>query len=151
MQSHVIRATRWARRHHHEIVVTAGLIITGAALIIATPVLLTIAAVEWKQGRRRRRLLSLALILVLARAMAWLWRELRHVPHGRWHPCGQCCAPIEEPSRAVYCSHACRTYARLERAALDDDPRIATRAERRLRNVRLRELANDPQLKEVPF
>jgi hypothetical protein len=74
------------------------------------------------------------------------------MPQSKWHPCAQCGTPIEEPSRAAYCSHACRTYARLERAALDHDPPIAARAERRLRNLRLRELADtDPRLEEVPF
>lgn len=32
------------------------------------------------------------------------------------HPCLQCGAPIGHPSRAVYCSPACRKYAALERA-----------------------------------
>jgi hypothetical protein len=43
-------------------------------------------------------------------------------------------------------------YARIERDALNNDPRIAARAERRLRNIRLRELADsDAALEEVPF
>lgn len=35
--------------------------------------------------------------------------------HGSTHPCGQCGVPIGAPSRAVYCSPACRRYAQLER------------------------------------
>ncbi|HZL19872.1 MAG TPA: hypothetical protein VFG23_19210 [Polyangia bacterium] len=31
------------------------------------------------------------------------------------HPCSQCGSPIGAPSRAAFCSPACRTYARLER------------------------------------
>jgi hypothetical protein len=152
MRSHVIAAAPWARRHRYEITLATALALTTGVLVVATPILLTAAAVEWKHGRRRSRLLSLALILALARAVAWLSRELRNLPHGRWHPCGQCGAPIQAPSRAAYCSHPCRTYARLERNALDNDPRIAARAQRRLHNLRLRELADsDPQLEEVPF
>jgi hypothetical protein len=152
MQSHVIAAARRASRHRYEITLAIALALTTGVLLIATPILLTTAAVEWKHGRRRSCLLSLALILVLARAIGWLSRELRGLPHGRWHLCGQCGAPIEAPSRAAFCSHACRTYARLERDAVDNDPRIAARAGRRLRNLRLRELAEaDPQLEKVPF
>lgn len=35
--------------------------------------------------------------------------------HG-FHGCGKCGAPIQAPSRAIYCSPACRNYAALERA-----------------------------------
>lgn len=42
-------------------------------------------------------------------------------PRGRtgpsWHPCEECGAPIDRPSRAAYCSAACRSYARQRRAA----------------------------------
>jgi hypothetical protein len=113
---------------------------------------LLLAAIEWKQARRRRRLLGLALLAEVAHAIVWLWDELHGAPHGSWHPCGQCRRPIEEPSRAAYCSHACRSYARLERDAQANDPRIADRAERTLRAIRLQRLAEqDPRLAEVPF
>ena len=49
---------------------------------------------EWKQSGRRRRLLTLALLGLLLRAVVWLWRDLRSVPHGNWHPCAPCGAPI---------------------------------------------------------
>lgn len=39
---------------------------------------------------------------------------------GETHPCAQCGAPIGHPSRASYCSPACRKYAALERAATEE-------------------------------
>ena len=37
-----------------------------------------------------------------------------------WHPCENCGAPIDLPSRAAYCSQACRRDANIRsRAALD--------------------------------
>jgi hypothetical protein len=79
-----------------------------------------------------------------------LWRDLRGVPHGRWHPCAQCRAPIEEPSRAWYCSPGCRRFARLERDAEAFDPEIAERARERLRRLQ-RQADTDPALVEIPF
>jgi hypothetical protein len=117
--------------------------------------LLPIVTIEWWQRNKRHKrhsLVSVLLLTMLLRTAHLLWCKLRDIPRGKWHPCAQCGHPIEEPSRAAYCSHVCRTYARLERDTLDRDPRIATRAERRLRNLRLRQLADtDPQLQEVPF
>jgi hypothetical protein len=152
MQAHVIAGSRWLQQHRHQITVAAALAVTLTALLLATPLLFPIAAVEWKQTPRRKRVLSLTLLAVLTRATIWLWCELRDVPHGPWHPCAQCGRPIEAPSRAAYCSHACRNWARLERDALDNDPRIAEWAARRLRNRRFRDLAdNDLDMTEVPF
>jgi hypothetical protein len=123
--------------------------------------LLVIALIESHQadrsrqaskGRRRQQPAGLIAFLTLVTAVRWLWDELHDAPHRPWHPCAVCHRPIEEPSRAAYCSHECRTIARLERDALDNDPRIASRAERRLRNKRLRDLADqDADLEEVPF
>jgi hypothetical protein len=152
MQTHVIAGSRWLRRHQHEITVATALAISFTTLVLATTIVLPIAAIEWKQTPRSKRVLSLAVLSVLVQTTVRLWCELRNIPHGRWHPCTQCGRPIEEPSRAAYCSHACRTWARLEREALDNDPFIAERAARRLRNRRLRELADsDSALTEVPF
>lgn len=152
MQAQGIALWRWTCLHRREIAATAALVTVAGALLALGPALLALAAVEWKHSRRRRRLGTLALALLLARAVLWLWRDIRAVPHGHWHPCAQCGRPIEAPSRAAYCSHLCRTYARVERNAQANDPRIAERAERRLRAIRLRDLADrDPQLEEVPY
>jgi hypothetical protein len=40
----------------------------------------------------------------------------RHASSSVTHPCNQCGSPIGAPSRAAYCSPACRKYASLERA-----------------------------------
>jgi hypothetical protein len=150
MRSHGIALWRWTCFHRHELILTAALGVTAAALLFLGPWLLALAAVEWKLSGRRKRLLGLALASLLLHAVVWLWRNLRGVPHGRWHPCAQCGAPIEEPSRAWYCSPGCRRYARLERDADAFDPEIAQRARERLR--RLRHLADtDPALVEIPF
>jgi hypothetical protein len=156
MQSHVIPILRWLWQHRYEITLGAALVFVVALSLLVTPLLLAFAAIEWKQrprGRKRNnRLLGLLLLARLAHVSHLLWRKLWHIPRWPWHPCAQCGAAIEEPSRAAYCSHVCRTYARLEREALDTDPRIADRAERRLRNLRYRELVDaDPRLHEVPF
>jgi hypothetical protein len=156
MQPNIYRASRWISAHRYHITLGAGLVFTLALLIFATPILLVIALIESHQAanNRRRRYQPAALIAFVTLLMAarWLWQELHGMPHRPWHPCAQCGRPIEEPSRAAYCSHACRTHARLERDALDNDPRVAARAERRLRSIRLRELVDaDPDLEEVPF
>ena len=149
MRSQDIALWRWICWHRRELAVTAAFAVTVGVLIVAGPWLLLLAAVEWKTGRRGRRLLGLALATLLLRAAVWLWRDLRGVPHGRWHPCAQCRAPIEEPSQAWYCSPGCRRYARLERDAAAFDLRIAERAQQRLQ---LREhMAVNPALTEIPF
>ena len=115
MQSHVIAVLRWLNWHRYEIALTTALVITLAVLVVVGPVLLALAAVEWKQTRRRGRVLSLALVLLILQVVQWLWAELRGSPHGGWHPCGQCGVPIAAPSQTEYCSPACRRYARLTR------------------------------------
>jgi hypothetical protein len=115
MQSHVIAASRWAWRHRRQIALLTALAATAGASILIAPILLTVAAIEWKQTGRQQRLLSIALLLLLIRAISWLWRELRRIPHAGWHPCGQCGVPIAAPSRAEYCSPACRRDARFTR------------------------------------
>ncbi len=152
MHPHVIALSRWLRAHRYQLTLAAGLLGAMVLLAAATPLLLAMAGIEWKRSRRRGRMLSVLLLVLLARGARWLWLETRGIPHKAWHPCAQCGAPIEAPSRAAYCSHACRNYTRLERDALDTDPRIAERAERRLRNLRLRQLADTYQeWEEVPF
>jgi hypothetical protein len=155
MQPHASHAYRWITAHRRELALATGLLLALVTLVLAVPVLLLVAAVESRHGsrrRRKRRLNSLVALSTPVGVIGWLWCELNELPHGRWHPCVQCGQPIQEPSRAAFCSHACRTYARLERDALDNDPRIAARATRRLRHQRFRDLAdNDPRLTEVPF
>lgn len=156
MRSHVIAAGRWISDHRHQIAIATCLTILLAFLVCVAPILLALAIVESRQthGRRlpRNRLCGLIALSFLANSVRWLWNELQGAPQRPWHPCAQCGRPIEAPSRAAYCSHECRTYARLQREALDSDPLIAERAARRLRNKRLRDLAdNDPHLDEVPF
>jgi hypothetical protein len=151
MRSHGIALCRWTCLHRHELLVAAAFAVTAATLLFVGPLLLALAALEWKMSTRRKsRLLGLVFAAVLTRALLWLWRDLRGVPHRRWHACAQCRGPIEAPSRAWYCSPGCRRYARLERDAGAFDPVIAGRARARLR--RLREQADrDPALAEIPF
>jgi hypothetical protein len=146
MQTQGTALWRWLCRQRRELAAGAALVVVIVLFICLAPSLLAMAAIEWKHGRRRERLRSLALALLLLRALAWFWRDLRGVPHGRWHACMQCGAPIEEPSRARYCSHACRRYTRLARHAAGGDEQAAARL------VRLRRLADiDPALNEIPF
>jgi hypothetical protein len=155
MHAHRTAASRWLSAHRYQLTLAAALLSALALLLISAPFLLVLALIEWKlepRKRRKPRLIGLLIINQLLLATHWLWCELHDLPRRPWHPCAQCGKPIEVPSRASYCSHACRTYARLERDALDHDPRIAERAQRRLRNLRLRRLADDdPRLDEVPF
>jgi hypothetical protein len=135
----------WITTHRRELLAGSALAVTLAAVVFAGPWLLLLAAVEWKQSRRDR-LLALVLLGLLARAVVWLWRDIQGVPHGRWHPCARCGAPIEAPSRAWYCSPGCRRYARFERHAAGGDERAQIKLER-LGHAD----AYDPELAEVPF
>jgi hypothetical protein len=146
MQTQRTALRRWLSWHRRQLAAGAALLTLGAALAVAAPILLTLAALEWKHARRRSRLVGLALTALLARAVVWLWQELRNLPHGDWHPCVECGAPIDPPSRACYCSPACRRYARLEHAARDGDHDASVRLARLRRIDRY-----DPALAEVPF
>jgi hypothetical protein len=143
---------RWQDRR--RLALAAAVALTTAALLLAGPPLALFAAVEWKlaaKPHRRRRLTGWAAAGLIWRAMVWLWLELAEAPHGPWHPCAQCGRPIERPSRAAYCSHSCRQYARLERDA-QADGRVADRARRRLRAIELRRQAVEQAgWVEVPF
>jgi hypothetical protein len=150
MHTHGTALRRWLSWHRYQLAAGSALALVAAVLVTAGPPLLAVAAIEWKYTRRRNRVLSLALLGLLFGAVVWLWQELRNVPHGPWHPCAQCGAPIEVPSRAWYCSPACRRYARLERDARSPDPWLAERAETRLR-VLARSASADPSLSEIPF
>ena len=149
MHSQGIALWRWLTWHRRELAVGTALFAVTALLILVGPPLLTLAGLEWKHGRRRR-LLGFALVALLGRAVLWLWRDLRNLPHADWHPCAQCGAPIEAPSRAWYCSPACRRYGRLERDAHAFDPWVAESAQARLRAL-ARATAVDPALAEIPF
>jgi hypothetical protein len=152
MHDHATAAVRWLSAHRREITLAIALIFVISALLLAAPFLLVATGIEWKQSRRRKRLLTIALLAHLGKAAVWLWSELCGAPHGTWHPCAQCHRPIEDRSCAAYCSHACRRYARLERDAQANDPRIAERAQRRLRTIRLQKLADEnPEWAEVPY
>jgi hypothetical protein len=141
---------RWLQWHRLHIATAAALVGLVVVSLTASPALLVGAMFEWKYSRRRTRLLSLAVAGLLVRAVVWLWQEFRGLPHGRWHPCAQCGAPIESPSRAWYCSPACRRYARLERDARSPDPWLAERSAAQLRTVS-RIAAPDPELSKIPF
>jgi predicted nucleic acid-binding Zn ribbon protein len=147
MLDHRTPLWRWLTRHRYQLAAATGLALVAAVLLGSAPLLLALAAVEWRQ--RHRRLLGLAVLGLLARAVVWLWQELRGLPHGRWHSCVQCGTPIEEPSRAEYCSPACRRVAQLERERGSSDAWIAERAEARLHA--LARTATDPALAEIPF
>jgi hypothetical protein len=141
---------RWLIWHRRQLAAGTALGLLAAVLTVTGPLLLTLAAVEWKHSRRKRpRLLGLALAGPLAQAIVWLWQDLLDLPHGEWHPCAQCGAPIEAPSQAWYCSPACRRYARLERDARAFDPWLAERAQARLRA--LTQAGTDPELAEISF
>jgi hypothetical protein len=142
---------RWTRAHQREIRDTVALAVVGASLVALLPLLVALGLVERSRDRRKPPAATL-ILRALVRALVWLFRDLTDSPQGPWHPCAQCGQPILEPSRATYCSHACRNYARLERDAQANDPRIAERARRRLRAIDLRELAEtNPEWDEVPF
>jgi len=147
MHSHRIALWRWLNWHRYQLATATGLVLVVGLLLCSAPLLLAIGAIEWKA--RHRRLLGLAILSLLLRSVVWLWQELRNVPHRRWHPCAQCGAPIEAPSRAWYCSPLCRRYARLERDARSPDPWCAERAAVRLQL--LAQPAADPSRSEIPF
>jgi hypothetical protein len=150
MHSHGIALWRWLSWHRYQVAFGTALVLVAAVLLVAAPVLLVVGAFEWKSSRRPNRLLAFAVAALLLRAAAWLWEELWNHPHGQWHPCAQCGAPIEAPSRAWYCSPACRRYAGLKRDVRSPDPWLAERAETRLRLV-WNASAADPDLSEIPF
>jgi hypothetical protein len=141
---------RWVLWHRRELAAGIALIFIACLFLVALPPLLLLALVELRASRRRKRVIGLVLAGLLTRVVCWLWRDLRRVPHGRWHPCAHCGIPIEEPSRARYCSSACRRYARLERDARAFDSVIAERAEHRLRML-CDDAFIDPALSEIPF
>ena len=149
MLDHRNSTWRWLSGHRYQLAAATGLVLVAAVLLGAAPLLLALAAVEWKQ--RHRRQLGLAVLGLLARVIVWLWQELHGLPHGRWHSCAQCGTPIVEPSRAEYCSPACRRIARLERERRSADPWIAERAALRLRALDSASSADDPAFAEVPF
>jgi hypothetical protein len=137
-----------------RLALACALVLTGAALVLVGSWLALLAAVEWKVAAnpgKRRRLIGWAAAGSLWRAVVWLRLELAGAPHRPWHPCAQCGQPIQHPSRAAYCSHPCRRYARLRRDA-EADGRVAYRARRRLRAIELRRLADErAEWAEVPF
>jgi hypothetical protein len=149
MQLHRIPLRSWFSWHRYPLAVAIALVLVALAFLAVAPMLAVVAAVEWKY--RHRRLLGLLLLVVLFRAVVWLWLELRGLPHGRWQPCVQCGAPIEEPSRASYCSPSCRRLARLERDAGSPDPWVAERAAARLAALARLQPTSDPALAEIPF
>jgi hypothetical protein len=116
---------------------TPRLLLPAALLYLiwlALPYLLlttvALAAFARLPGRHRRRGTAFALVeatIALIAAVYGLHRQGKRFGPS-WHPCAQCGAPIDRPSRAAYCSAACRRYARLRREA-----------------------AEDPELAEVPF
>ena len=145
---------RWLWIHRRQLALAAAVVVAAAGLVLAGPWLLLAAALEWKTANphKRRRLLAVGVAVRWWRLLVWLWRELAGAPQGPWHPCAQCGRPILDRSRACYCGHACRRYARLERDAASANPQVAEGAAQRLRALRLRSLAEGrPEWAEVPF
>jgi len=130
-------------QHRRELALSLLLITLATTLAALGPPLLIIAAL---QEPSRRRSLPLGVLRNLWDAVAWSWRQLHRMPRPGWRPCEQCGFPIEPPSRARFCSPACRRYGRLPRLAAGGDERAAARHDR------LRRLADlDPALTEIPF
>jgi hypothetical protein len=129
----------WARRRELALVVA---LLTLCALLVLTLILLT---VETALRKQRERLFSQAVLRQLTAGISTTWRKLRGTPKPGWHPCAQCYAPIEPPSRAAYCSPSCRRRGCLQRRAQEGDERA------RLRLERLQRQTHDPALAEIPF
>jgi hypothetical protein len=131
-------------QHRRELALSLLLITLATTLVALTPPLLLIAALQEQRPRRRSH--PLRVLQNIWDALAWSWRQLHRLPRPGWHPCEQCGFPIEPPSRACFCSKACRRYGRLRLRAASGDERAAARHER------LRRLADlDPALTEIPF
>ena len=140
-----------AWRYRCELCLGALVLALTTALLYLAPLPLVLALLERRSGRRRRGV-ALAGFAMLVVALAWAWRELRGLPCPGFHPCAACGALIARPSRACYCSPACRWYARLEGEARAFDPHVAERAAQRLRRLCRREQADlDPELADIPF
>jgi hypothetical protein len=131
-------------QHRRELALSLLLITLAATLVALAPPLLTIAALQ--ERRPRRRSLPLSVLQHVWDAVVWSWRQLHRQPRPGWHPCEQCGFPIEPPSRARFCSAACRRYGRLRRLAAGGDERAAAGYERLRRRADL-----DPALTEIPF
>jgi hypothetical protein len=111
------RLVRWATPR--LILPAAGLYLIWLALpyLLLLGVLLVLVSRHRRDSRRRRRGIGVAeLVIALVAANYGLRRQGRGFGPS-WHPCEQCGHPIDKPSRARYCSEACRRYARLRRAA----------------------------------
>lgn len=150
MRTHATALLRRTWSDRRKFALATAIVLLAMAMVIATPLLLLTTVVQRETIRREP--LALSSFRVGVRALLWLTRELTGAPHGPWHLCAQCARPILDTSRAAYCSHACRTYARLERDAELNDPRMAERAQRRLNAIRQRRLADEnPAWTEIPF
>ena len=133
-------------RYRRELALGLLLVGSAAVLVLLTPPLLALVALERNRRSRRRQSTGRNILQLLVRAVAWTWRKLLQVPRHGWHPCEQCGYPIEPPSTARFCSPACRRYARLRRQATAGDERAAARYEWLRRSAHL-----DPTLNEIPF
>ncbi len=111
-----------------------GLIALALALVLAAlaGAALYLVTMPWRmlgrmyQPKRRSGSKGLTVALVestLALALsAFGLRRQGHRLTPAWHPCENCGAPIDLPSRAAYCSQACRRDANIRhRAALIAD------------------------------
>jgi hypothetical protein len=108
----VRRLIRWALGGYRVGCFLAGLALV-ILLVIFGPLALAIIFATPTNGDKAVLAGLGALYLVCVRAC---FREALGRRADNGHPCGQCGAPIEPPSRAEYCSPACRRYARLARA-----------------------------------
>jgi hypothetical protein len=113
---HALALARWS---------TPRLVLPALALSLlwlALPYLLIalvlIVVLSGRRGGRRRRSRGVPLVelVALVSAIYGLRRQGKSFAPS-WHPCEECGAPIDRPSRANYCSAACRRYARMRREA----------------------------------
>lgn len=76
------------------------------------------AGIRPPRRRGSRTMIALALESTLALVLSAFGLRRRGGRIGpSWHPCENCGAPIEKPSRAAYCSQACRRDANIRARA----------------------------------
>jgi hypothetical protein len=131
-------------QHRRELALSLLLITLATTLVALTPPLLVVAILQERRPRRRSR--PLRVLRNFWDAAAWSWRQLLRLPGSGWHPCEQCGFPIEPPSRARFCSAACRRYGRLRRLAASGDEQAAARYDRLRRLADLDPALTDPVL-----
>ena len=139
----VAAVSRWFRRHPFAAVVLGvvaavvllivvywrTLVLWGSALVLGR--MLWILLVGRPPRRSRGTMLALAESTLALGLAAFGLSRTRGRTGPAWHPCENCGAPIDLPSRAAYCSQGCRADA--------------------ARRRREREFLDDPELTEIPY